>query len=194
MTDPRSISLIISGLAAYFVWHYGWRTYHLDNYRDNLFAIRDRLFAKGINGEIPFDSSAYQGMEQYVNLHIRFAHRFTLMDAFATMFWPRSLKERAKNMSIGSAKEWSMGITSDKTREYIKSFERVVMGQTFGFVTSYNLAFLFLKLATAVTWILRRFGIAIFNSAITSFKNIFDAVIKGVIADFEQSPKILAAS
>ena len=142
MTDPRSISLIISCLAAYFVWHYGWRTYHLDNYRDNLFAIRDGLFAKGISGEIPFESSAYQGMEQYVNLHIRFAHRFTLIDAFATSFWPRSLKERAKNMSIGNAEEWSMEITSAKTREYIKSFEGDVMGHTFGFVTSYNLAFL----------------------------------------------------
>jgi hypothetical protein len=197
MTDPQVISVVISAIVTYFVWYYGWRTYHLDNYRDNLFALRDQLFTKGIHGEIPFGSKSYFEMENYINLHLRFAHRFTLLDGLSTYFWPKRIKRQVEAVHLGDAEEWSIGIESDSTREFIYYFEDEVAALTFRFITSYNLLLLLGKCEVRGFAFLIRFlrvEFKLYAEMTKAIKHGIERSILDVLVEFNKSPQALVAS
>lgn len=51
----------------------------LDNFRDSLFALRDKLYDLAADGRVTCDSEAYRGLELFLNGMIRYAHRFTFL-------------------------------------------------------------------------------------------------------------------
>lgn len=56
---------------------YLWRDYRLDAFRDDLFALRDRMFQYAANGNIAFDNPAYLLLRNRMNILLRYAHEFT---------------------------------------------------------------------------------------------------------------------
>lgn len=85
--------------ALWFVWQ-NLRRYLLDKVRHDLFTLRSELFFKAASNElgITFNSEAYRAMENYCNMHIRFAHRFQLLDMIIVyMLVDKKGKRRAAN-------------------------------------------------------------------------------------------------
>lgn len=70
-----STVLSLSGL--WLLWELGIRPLLLDNFRDSLFTLRDRLYKLSQEGHIDCDSQAYRTVESFLNGVIRYAHRFT---------------------------------------------------------------------------------------------------------------------
>lgn len=56
---------------------YLWRDYRLDAFRDDLFALRDKMFQYAANGNIAFDNPAYVLLRNRMNILLRYAHEFT---------------------------------------------------------------------------------------------------------------------
>jgi hypothetical protein len=86
MTD--ALDLVVGNLhllmalgALTFLWFVGWRGYHLDLFRQRLFAIRQELFDLAARGEVEFNGYAYGGLRQQINALIRFAHRLSFLRA-----------------------------------------------------------------------------------------------------------------
>lgn len=72
-----STSLSLIGLTILIFW--GLRTLAEDWFRDNMFAVRDRLFDEASTGVISFDHPAYGMLRQTMNGYIRFCHRLSLL-------------------------------------------------------------------------------------------------------------------
>ncbi|MDI7183622.1 hypothetical protein QMM25_13310 [Leptospira santarosai] len=64
----------------FFSWNVFWKSYLVDRTREDLFALRDRLFELGLkqNG-IKFSDPAYQSFEAIINGTIRFTHRISFL-------------------------------------------------------------------------------------------------------------------
>ena len=72
-------SMAISATGIFAVWQLGLKKLRLDDFRDALFLVRDRLYALAQSGQIECDSGAYRAVEIFLNSLIRYAHRFTFM-------------------------------------------------------------------------------------------------------------------
>jgi hypothetical protein len=64
-------------LTVFFSWFY-W-DYRVDQFRQKVFSLRDRLFDDAAAGRIPFNHKAYGIMRLTLNGSIRFAHRLNLL-------------------------------------------------------------------------------------------------------------------
>ncbi|MDI7165913.1 hypothetical protein [Leptospira santarosai] len=64
----------------FFSWNVLWKGHLVDRTREDLFALRDRLFELGLkqNG-IKFSDPAYQSFEAIINGTIRFTHRISFL-------------------------------------------------------------------------------------------------------------------
>ncbi len=58
----------------FWAWFVPWKNLFVDEYRQQLFAVRDELFNMAFRGEIPFDSEEYLCLRELLNGTIRFAH------------------------------------------------------------------------------------------------------------------------
>jgi hypothetical protein len=74
--------LMLSCLWAF--WHYGWKTFALDQLRQNLFTIRGELFDLAARQEhgASFENLSYIAMRQMINSRIRFAHRISFVHIY----------------------------------------------------------------------------------------------------------------
>lgn len=70
-------SVIFSGSCIFALWHFAIKELMLDNFRDSVFVIRDRLYSLAKDGKIAYDSDAYRAVELFLNGVIRYAHRFS---------------------------------------------------------------------------------------------------------------------
>ena len=76
----------ILGLAGlWFFLTYFWRDYRIDALRDDLFALRDKLFVYAAEKNIEFDDPAYTILRERMNTLIRFAHQLTLTKFLTAM-------------------------------------------------------------------------------------------------------------
>ena len=80
-----SIVLSIAGLAA--LWEFGIKPLQLDNFRDSLFLVRDKLYLLAREGGIEHDAPAYRAVELLINSMIQYAHRFTFLSFLLSMHW-----------------------------------------------------------------------------------------------------------
>lgn len=88
-----SISLLLIIGVVFFAY----QTYRVDKLRQDLFAIRDKLFDEALDGKINFDDDAYKISRQLINGMIRFAHRLSIPNMFAfALLMPRSGSAFAK--------------------------------------------------------------------------------------------------
>ena len=77
----NAYNLLASVLGLLGLWYlicYRWNEYRLDTFRDDVFALRDKLFMFAANGCIAFDHPAYTILRTRMNVLIRYAHEFTL--------------------------------------------------------------------------------------------------------------------
>jgi hypothetical protein len=79
-------SLIFSMIGLFALWQLGLKRLMLDDFRDSLFVTRDRLYSLTKEQRISCDDKAYRSVESFVNLTIRYAHRFTFL-SFAFSVW-----------------------------------------------------------------------------------------------------------
>lgn len=66
-------------VAVHLFWEY--RSYRIDQLRQDLFRVRDELFRAAERGEIAFDAPAYGITRATLNGMIRYAHELTLVRA-----------------------------------------------------------------------------------------------------------------
>ena len=70
-----SVGLVGLWLVTFWLFH----DYRIDALRQRLFDLRAELFDYAASGAVPFDHPAYGLLRRRMNLMIRFAHRFTLI-------------------------------------------------------------------------------------------------------------------
>ncbi len=58
----------------FWAWFVLWKDLFVDEYRQQLFEVRDELFNMAFRGELPFDSEGYLSLRELLNGTIRFAH------------------------------------------------------------------------------------------------------------------------
>lgn len=80
-------AIILFGSLAALVYMFGFlfRKYHIDAFRQRIFAIRDELFDYAAAGNISFDDPAYKMLRNLMNGYIRFGHRLSLLHIFIVM-------------------------------------------------------------------------------------------------------------
>jgi hypothetical protein len=79
MTTALASLVSIAGLWILLFWLY--RDYCVDKFRQDMFALRDELFDAARDGAVDFQHPAYGILRHTMNGFIRFAHRFTLLEA-----------------------------------------------------------------------------------------------------------------
>ena len=75
------------------LWQFGVKKLLLDNFRDDLFQLRDSLYAMSQAGQIRCDSEAYRAVEHLLNAMIRYAHRFTMASLFLSFLEGERLRK-----------------------------------------------------------------------------------------------------
>ena len=73
-----AIQSLISLAALLFLLLVLFNGYREDRLRQELFELRDRLFDEAVEGNVSFDSHAYQATRLLLNGMLRFAHRLSL--------------------------------------------------------------------------------------------------------------------
>lgn len=79
-------SIVFSICGFSLLWQLGFKPLLLAEFRDQLFAVRDRLYALAQQGKIRCDSQPYRRLEFFINGTIRYAHRFTFLSFVASQF------------------------------------------------------------------------------------------------------------
>lgn len=77
----------IAAICIYIFWLY--RDFRVDQFRQQMFCLRDRLFDDAMNGTISFNDEAYGVLRVMMNGFIRFAHLVSLSNFIATTLWLR---------------------------------------------------------------------------------------------------------
>lgn len=78
--DVFSAAIAMCALGCLFIlWELGFRLLFLEDFRDSLFVVRDRLYALAQQDLISCDSPEYRSVEILINGLIRFAHRFSFL-------------------------------------------------------------------------------------------------------------------
>ena len=89
ITTTAIMSLAIIGIYFVVVWQF--RSYRVDAFRQNMFALRDEWFDYAYSGGISFENEAYRGLRRMMNGYIRFAHLLGFGYAISTDLFVRSL-------------------------------------------------------------------------------------------------------
>lgn len=85
MTNVAAVTAASTFLSLFLLWflfHWLYRDYRVDYFRQRMFALRDELFDLAREGVVPFDHPAYGLLRTTLNGFIRFGHRvrpFTLI-------------------------------------------------------------------------------------------------------------------
>lgn len=112
--DALSIIRQSVGLVALWCLYMAWRWYRTEALRDDLFAVRDRLFDFAASGAIEFDNPAYRRLWLVLNALIHFSNRIT----FARFVLPGLLTPVVNN-DIAGYVAWrrSLDNVPQETRE-----------------------------------------------------------------------------
>jgi hypothetical protein len=108
-------SLLLIG-AALFVSLVLLRNMAIDNFRQALFALRDRFFDEAMKGKIEFSHPAYKYLRDEMNKNIRFSHKHSVWTiiSFLPVYRRHSL---IINEEVAEAWE---SVTKDLTDEQLK--------------------------------------------------------------------------
>ena len=69
----------LGAAGCWFLWFYFIKEYRVAAFREQLFSLRDQLFAVAVEGQMSFDDPAYSELRSLINGMIRFAHRVTFL-------------------------------------------------------------------------------------------------------------------
>ncbi|WP_409561596.1 hypothetical protein [Hyphomicrobium sp. MC8b] len=115
-----------------FIWYYIfwlYRDFRIDQFRQQMFCLRDELFDNVVDGDLSFDDEAYGTLRVTMNGFIRFAHVLSLSNVLAASFWMHeegvsipNQKERLDRSLAELPKE-----KRDKYAEYRLRMHRIVL-------------------------------------------------------------------
>ncbi|MHB8500023.1 MAG: hypothetical protein ACYDCG_02095 [Candidatus Acidiferrales bacterium] len=109
----------------------------LDEFRQQMFLIRDELFDYAAAGKINFDEGAYRLLRKSMNGFIRYGHQLTFFRLCVTMV---ELKLQGKNSESKWTEDWHLSlekVRDDEVRATLEQFheramtcvaERVIFG------------------------------------------------------------------
>lgn len=126
------ISIFSIGVA-YFFWHVLWKSYLIDRTREDLFALRDKLFNLGLKQEgTTFGDPTYRSFELIINGTIRFTHRISLLRHFIfTSLIHLVMPDRKVMTTLGYELERGYGkldsASKEKFKELLDEYERIVI-------------------------------------------------------------------
>lgn len=126
MTSIGSILHLALGLyLLWFLLFFCFRSYRLDNVRDELFQVRNELFDYAATGAISFDDPAYWMLRQRLNGLLRFAHTLTFVRIALTLI-AASLLPEAKGKIRVASERWRRALehTTPGVREKLWAFDR----------------------------------------------------------------------
>ena len=70
---------VVSFLGIWLLYAKFYHDYRIDKFREEIFALRDRLFVIAEEGQLSFDDEAYGLLRSTLNGFIRFAHRLSFL-------------------------------------------------------------------------------------------------------------------
>lgn len=73
------ILLFLTLTGCWVLYHWLYKEYAVDKFRQEIFALRDELFAEASDGLIDFNHPAYTTLRRMMNGSIRFSHRINLL-------------------------------------------------------------------------------------------------------------------
>jgi len=112
----------IALLWAYLFWLYG--DFRTDQFRQQMFALRDELFDEAASGKISFEDTAYGVLRVTTNGFIRFAHHLSIAHLLASSFWVMRNGDAVPKMSKSFASSIA-DISGDKRKIYISYHNRM---------------------------------------------------------------------
>lgn len=80
MANEASIISALISILFLMVIHHQFKKYFLDDGRQDLFVIRDKLFDMAAAGVISFSSPAYKANRAFINDMIRYGHHLSALD------------------------------------------------------------------------------------------------------------------
>lgn len=108
MTEQLTKILVFSGMLwlACWLWFYLWPALHLDEFRQDMFALRNEMFRDAASGKLAFNSEAYLFLRQTMNGYIRFGHRLSILQlVLAARFLKRPNFNEMWQMALAGANE-----------------------------------------------------------------------------------------
>ncbi len=94
MTSLYSATVGLLFLICYAQWHFLWRPYILEKFRDDLFMVREKLFDYARTGKIEFSDEAYLLLRKRINSLLRYGHRINFTNLFVVFLFPLSSFEK----------------------------------------------------------------------------------------------------
>lgn len=80
---------------AWYLYAYLYIDYRVDQFRQDLFSIRDKFFDEAVRGNIDFENNAYGMTRSTLNGMIRYAHRLSLFRFIISKVTHGKLAKRA---------------------------------------------------------------------------------------------------
>jgi hypothetical protein len=90
-------------LGLWWLYFYGYRQLVIDNTRQRLFFIRDRLFDQARDGHIDFNAPAYGMLRLTLNGMIQYAHDFSLVSWLSLRYAEKRFGAEAQGRRYGEA-------------------------------------------------------------------------------------------
>lgn len=99
----------------------------LDEFRQQMFIIRDELFDYAAAGNISFDDGAYRLLRKSMNGFIRYGHQLTFFRLFVTMI---ELKLKGNKSESKWTEDWRQSlekVSDDKVRSTLEKYHERAM-------------------------------------------------------------------
>ncbi|MFZ0821265.1 MAG: hypothetical protein WAM91_14445 [Candidatus Acidiferrales bacterium] len=99
-----------------------WPTVRLDQFRQDMFAVRDELFDYAASGKISFNDPAYRLLRQLMNGFIRYGHQLTFFRVCVTLV---EIKVMKRSPAFTWAPKWEQSLANikdEEVRDSLRSF------------------------------------------------------------------------
>jgi hypothetical protein len=97
-------------------------TVRLDEFRQNMFSVRNELFDYAAAGHISYNDPAYRLLRQLMNGYIRYGHQLTFFRVFLTVIQSKTMG-RANDLTWTTRWEKALAnIKDEKVRSSLSSF------------------------------------------------------------------------
>lgn len=163
--------------ALWYVVFWLYPDYQVDRYRQEMFALRDRLFDEALEGLVSFDHPAYGLLRGTINGFIRFAHRMSLPDVIILMLITKREDRCAHD-------EYSFSARLERCLKDLPPHARERLTQLRRDMAHFTLSYLFKK--SVFMWTISRVAVFVALPLILCFHA--KDLVKAWVAKFTESP------
>lgn len=150
MTHPETAAVALSTLLSVgmlwilITWFY--RSYRIDKFRADVFALRAELFDLAVRGDLEFDDPAYRQLRNTMNGFLRFADRLSILSSLLVVREMQSAVRRGEAVIVEKS-EWEVlvdalepGIRAEvlalRSRMHVAVFEQIIFSSPFFLMTT----------------------------------------------------------